>query len=198
MNLCKPPSWGRWQPERAKKRVTWLTEGVEVSLKIALVLRQHKNLLFALTPSVTHKACQLPRGGSPRYQLHCVFSGCFVSSWAEKISRCEIFVVEPDFKEGAKRDLLINKKSKRDPFVALLLGLLRFTTQTSTSLRMTLWIFLQNTIRAHKITIKTKNPQYRFFFWHKRRKRKSLAKRKRRFCGATRPKPSQVFWKKLD
>ena len=34
-----------------------------------------------------------------------------MSSWAEKISRCEIFGVEPDFKEGAKRDLLINKKS---------------------------------------------------------------------------------------
>ena len=35
----------------------------------------------------------------------------------------------------------------------------------------------------HKLT-----PQHRFFFWHKRRKRKSFAKRKRRFMGRC-PKP---------
>ena len=29
----------------------------------------------------------------------------FVSSWAEKISQCDVFVVEPDHRKGAKRDL---------------------------------------------------------------------------------------------
>ena len=31
----------------------------------------------------------------------------FVSSWAKKTSRCDVFVVEPDHREGAKRDLIM-------------------------------------------------------------------------------------------
>ena len=37
-----------------------------------------------------------------------MFSHPAVSSWAEEISLCEIFAVEPDPREGAKRDLLWN------------------------------------------------------------------------------------------
>ena len=54
---------------------------------------------------------------------------------------------------------------------------------------------LSRSFLSPRKNIKSHNPA---FSLAQKAQRKSLAKRKRRNYGATRPKPSQVFWKKLD